>query len=135
MRQEMIIVCLFKQMTAYEVRISDWSSDVCSSDLPFVRGVLVDDDEAVLGFGDDIGFRNLAARDAKRVRFGTRDRHGRGFGAAHRECTRPRETADAVVQPPGGPRLRGAAHGRRWALPRRNTNGSASCREWACQHL
>src|SRR3546814_10753192 len=24
----------FKQMTAYEVRISDWSSDVCSSDLP-----------------------------------------------------------------------------------------------------
>src|SRR3546814_6588671 len=24
----------FKQMTAYEMRISDWSSDVCSSDLP-----------------------------------------------------------------------------------------------------
>src|SRR3546814_3226770 len=26
--------CLFKQKTAYEMRISDWSSDVCSSDLP-----------------------------------------------------------------------------------------------------
>src|SRR3546814_1080667 len=26
----------FKQKTAYEMRISDWSSDVCSSDLPFV---------------------------------------------------------------------------------------------------
>src|SRR3546814_5804746 len=26
--------CFFKQTTAYEVRISDWSSDVCSSDLP-----------------------------------------------------------------------------------------------------
>src|SRR3546814_7791939 len=25
----------FKQKTAYEVRISDWSSDVCSSDLLF----------------------------------------------------------------------------------------------------
>src|SRR3546814_6615291 len=25
----------FKQKTAYEMRISDWSSDVCSSDLPF----------------------------------------------------------------------------------------------------
>src|SRR3546814_8317541 len=25
----------FKQKTAYEVRISDWSSDVCSSDLAF----------------------------------------------------------------------------------------------------
>src|SRR3546814_3473681 len=27
------IVLLFKQKTAYEMRISDWSSDVCSSDL------------------------------------------------------------------------------------------------------
>src|SRR3546814_6200533 len=26
-------VCFFKQKTAYEMRISDWSSDVCSSDL------------------------------------------------------------------------------------------------------
>src|SRR3546814_1912898 len=26
-------ICLFKQKTAYEMRISDWSSDVCSSDL------------------------------------------------------------------------------------------------------
>src|SRR3546814_8290630 len=30
-------ICLFKQKTAYEVRISDWSSDVCSSDLPQAR--------------------------------------------------------------------------------------------------
>src|SRR3546814_5610929 len=28
-----IILCFFKQKTAYEMRISDWSSDVCSSDL------------------------------------------------------------------------------------------------------
>src|SRR3546814_13518779 len=28
-----IIVFFFKQKTAYEMRISDWSSDVCSSDL------------------------------------------------------------------------------------------------------
>src|SRR3546814_17171621 len=28
-----ILFCLFKQKTAYEMRISDWSSDVCSSDL------------------------------------------------------------------------------------------------------
>src|SRR3546814_1427721 len=31
-----IVVCycfFFKQKTAYEMRISDWSSDVCSSDL------------------------------------------------------------------------------------------------------
>src|SRR3546814_19943806 len=31
----MIVCCIFffKQKTAYEMRISDWSSDVCSSDL------------------------------------------------------------------------------------------------------
>src|SRR3546814_7169885 len=29
-----VCVFFFKQKTAYEMRISDWSSDVCSSDLP-----------------------------------------------------------------------------------------------------
>src|SRR3546814_9293902 len=29
----MLCVVFFKQKTAYEMRISDWSSDVCSSDL------------------------------------------------------------------------------------------------------
>src|SRR3546814_9046075 len=29
----------FKQKTAYEMRISDWSSDVCSSDLIFLKPV------------------------------------------------------------------------------------------------
>src|SRR3546814_1045875 len=28
-----LLFCFFKQKTAYEMRISDWSSDVCSSDL------------------------------------------------------------------------------------------------------
>src|SRR3546814_14496234 len=28
-----VIIVFFKQKTAYEMRISDWSSDVCSSDL------------------------------------------------------------------------------------------------------
>src|SRR3546814_7810265 len=41
----MIFVCVlffvffFKQKTAYEMRISDWSSDVCSSDLYLVEPV------------------------------------------------------------------------------------------------
>src|SRR3546814_11092160 len=29
----MCVIFCFKQKTAYEIRISDWSSDVCSSDL------------------------------------------------------------------------------------------------------
>src|SRR3546814_11229170 len=44
----MLVVCFcFKQKTAYEMRIRDWSSDVCSSDLLVVVavGVVV----AVLG--------------------------------------------------------------------------------------
>src|SRR3546814_7009586 len=43
----------FKQKTAYEMRISDWSSDVCSSDLPPVSG---QPDEAV---EDALGARLL----------------------------------------------------------------------------
>src|SRR3546814_3038404 len=31
--QDSLLLFLFKQKTAYEMRISDWSSDVCSSDL------------------------------------------------------------------------------------------------------
>src|SRR3546814_4546251 len=38
-----MIFFFFKQKTAYEMRISDWSSDVCSSDL---RKVLVIDGTA-----------------------------------------------------------------------------------------
>src|SRR3546814_12870490 len=41
----------FKQKTAYEMRISDWSSDVCSSDL-FSNSALY----TVLGSGDDLVF-------------------------------------------------------------------------------
>src|SRR3546814_1160645 len=36
-----LFILFFKQNTAYEVRISDWSSDVCSSDL-IVRRFLGD---------------------------------------------------------------------------------------------
>src|SRR3546814_3397585 len=36
------LFCFFKQKTAYEMRISDWSSDVCSSDLPAQRFDLVE---------------------------------------------------------------------------------------------
>src|SRR3546814_18442386 len=35
-----LCVFFFKQKTAYEMRISDWSSDVCSSDLMKRRNVL-----------------------------------------------------------------------------------------------
>src|SRR3546814_1562197 len=34
------VIFLFKQKTAYEMRISDWSSDVCSSDLHRQEGLV-----------------------------------------------------------------------------------------------
>src|SRR3546814_7697541 len=41
-----ILLCFFfffKQKTAYEMRISDWSSDVCSSDLILTFGLAMTD--------------------------------------------------------------------------------------------
>src|SRR3546814_8953116 len=67
----------FKQKTAYEMRISDWSSDVCSSDLPLalqrVRDVARDD-----ALGKTLDDRRLAdARltDEHRVVLGTTRQH------------------------------------------------------------
>src|SRR3546814_5099486 len=39
----------FKQKTAYEMRISDWSSDVCSSDLPGKRALGRDEPRMIGG--------------------------------------------------------------------------------------
>src|SRR3546814_1249167 len=36
-KSESDLLLFFKQKTAYEMRISDWSSDVCSSDLRLIR--------------------------------------------------------------------------------------------------
>src|SRR3546814_17219757 len=38
------VVFFFKQKTAYEMRISDWSSDVCSSDLAIDEVISVSED-------------------------------------------------------------------------------------------
>src|SRR3546814_8382519 len=49
----MLCMFFFKQKTAYEMRISDWSSDVCSSDLQCpedVRPYFGDGDECHMAF-------------------------------------------------------------------------------------
>src|SRR3546814_2394571 len=40
--QFVIVIFFFKQKTAYEMRISDWSSDVCSSDLVMISDITQD---------------------------------------------------------------------------------------------
>src|SRR3546814_4904809 len=57
----------FKQKTAYERRISDWSSDVCSSDLPGPRMPTVSRRDAGAG-GADVRLTRLKAR-ADGIRF------------------------------------------------------------------
>src|SRR3546814_738315 len=47
----MVLVFFFKQKTAYEMRISDWSSDVCSSDLEDLQQRVVDLGDVGEGFG------------------------------------------------------------------------------------
>src|SRR3546814_7641920 len=45
-RSFQVVFCFFfffKQKTAYDMRISDWSSDVCSSDLPGGFGIQHDE--------------------------------------------------------------------------------------------
>src|SRR3546814_9249664 len=46
-RTEVMLMFFFKQKTAYEMRISDWSSDVCSSDLSGRRRKVGTDEKAV----------------------------------------------------------------------------------------
>src|SRR3546814_2444149 len=46
-----ITIFVFKQKTAYEMRISDWSSDLCSSDL---RQLVVADAGVVAPLGRDL---------------------------------------------------------------------------------
>src|SRR3546814_10004293 len=56
-----VFVFFFKQKTAYEMRMSDWSSDVCSSDLPV-------DDQPARNIGDllDLDEPVLLQRAARR---------------------------------------------------------------------
>src|SRR3546814_8993781 len=64
-----IAYCLFfffKQKTAYEMRISDWSSDVCSSDLTFYHSLSLSRDVADR-FRITLGVANLFDTPPPRV--------------------------------------------------------------------
>src|SRR3546814_6957726 len=54
---------VFKQKTAYEMRISDWSSDVCSSDLIFADEIIDAGDGHVPAMGVYAG--GFAAAEAE----------------------------------------------------------------------
>src|SRR3546814_7833379 len=64
-----MVFFFFKQKTAYEMRISDWSSDVCSSDLVLLQPRLAER-QHLLGRGDlaEEGARCLVDADVGRLR-------------------------------------------------------------------
>src|SRR3546814_1612336 len=65
---EWILVFFFKQKTAYEMRISDWSSDVCSSDLRYgdvTRGAQQAERHDGNGEGDQQGQRQTLDEEAE----------------------------------------------------------------------
>src|SRR3546814_9650443 len=55
----LFVFFVFKQKTAYEMRISDWSSDVCSSDLTSIA--------VQTATGKEILFRQIAGAMARRI--------------------------------------------------------------------
>src|SRR3546814_20150500 len=114
---------LFKQKTAYEMRISDWSSDVCSSDLHdriyFLRSV-----QKVAYRVDDRHFdpgrvRRLAQHGGGERAF----RHGLAVSPQHGGALAP---AKAKAQAEIARGLRGAGQ---------HQIGRASCRERVCQYV
>src|SRR3546814_6320142 len=93
-----VIVVFFKQKTAYDMRISDWSSDVCSSDLFLdgIRSSSTGQDGPAPAARDRRGrphFRRRAGRESASVEHGGRsspqDIGGTGHGAPLRGQSRP----------------------------------------------
>src|SRR3546814_3068250 len=62
----------FKQKTAYEMRISDWSSDVCSSDLRRGRRAVVDPRRQPADASHDRAVRRRRLQDLPHLRAGAR---------------------------------------------------------------
>src|SRR3546814_19945858 len=132
-----MVFLFFKQKTAYEMRISDWSSDVCSS---YLQGGQFDG-HGVLGrfirraAGGPAAVRGLTIRPSETPRTAARS-----LVAAPRhagECN-ARSRADQVRsrRPPDRPFHEG--HGPvpdvRLFQPNREI-GSASCRERVCTYV
>src|SRR3546814_6393992 len=100
-----VVFFFFKRKTAYEVRIIDWSSDVCSSDLDGAAGRLC---HTRLREAEIFDIRRATRRDEKALR-------DDGFGnpvAQHRKRRVPfRRLADGLIGefPKDGDALRSEA--------------------------
>src|SRR3546814_11305756 len=116
----MFVFFFFKQKTAYEMRISDWSSDVCSSDLLRLQRC-----EVVIHLADETSVKEFHVIIEKQHRLVLRHgREGIADGASpvvtgidHLEIYQPLQPAPV-------------AHSSQAA-----EIGRASCRDRACQYV
>src|SRR3546814_6347712 len=112
----------FKQKTAYEVRISDWSSDVCSSDLKHGERPA----DGIAATRIEQCYRRAVDELDGAIRI-DRD-HARGDARHHRLDQRAAafERGRLRFEPRGHHVERGA---------QRTEIGSASCQESVCQYV
>src|SRR3546814_13360938 len=90
----MCMFFFFKQKTAYEMRISDWSSDVCSSDLRH-PALNVDRARRLVEQGDIVG---LPAHAWRQVAQGYWPRSGARAFQCHRQGRAGAEVLGALVE-------------------------------------
>src|SRR3546814_16089368 len=122
-----VVVFCFKQKTAYEMRISDWSSDVCSADLRQVTARAV-----VTAHGDGRGADQTARQRTGRGRMIVRD-----FQFDRKRATaRIGAVADldhrCIEMSPG---IGIETHISAIADANADEIGRASCRERVCQYV
>src|SRR3546814_1132204 len=127
----------FKQKTAYEMRISDWSSDVCSSDLhAHVRHADFARDELDhrhrqpalrLGLGTDLTLRQIEQRQRRRLRTAGRIA-GDDFLRLLRILLGPRKRTQARADFAFGRELWGFSHNEFKTTRKRSEIGRAQVR-------
>src|SRR3546814_5272172 len=86
----LFIVCFFKQKTAYDMRISDWSSDVCSSDLAQTAS-----SQAAGQFVDQLADRAFAILRDKSL---GRDEARRQFRAMLKQHVAVKQVGDRLIR-------------------------------------
>src|SRR3546814_8963376 len=81
-----VYIFFFKQKTAYEMRISDWSSDVCSSDLMDVARPWI---EKLIGGRYDAPLRPLAEKAGVTIGMAMTEKQGGSDVRANATCAEP----------------------------------------------
>src|SRR3546814_9413594 len=106
-----MVFFFFKQKTAYGMRISDWSSDVCSSDLAERTEHICDLLQTLARIGKTIGTAAASAHDQIDLILDARE-IGADFVRylGHQRSARPMYTATARVELAGIRQQIGRAH-------------------------